>query len=239
MSFKHKRPNSKTKNSMYLLKNFRFTLLLVAFCIYKLHVQTTCNLKRFVMSISHHLWQARQWHKWTLAVRLLQWAFKKGKSTELLLTHLTESWRYAVESKRVVGVVFVDFMKAFDMVSHNILLQKLENTGIGGDFLLWLKDYLANRKQFVSIDGQILRGSVLGRVLFSTFIDDLPAAVQSAETFLYADDTTLYCIAESVDVATTRLNRALAELRVWCNNNNLIPHPGKCRAMLMYQGNLI
>ena len=167
--------------------------------------------------------------------------FKKGKSTELLLTHLTESWRYAVESKRVVGVVFVDFMKAFDMVSHNILLQKLENTGIGGDFLLWLKDYLANRKQFVSIDGQILRGSVLGPVLFSTFIDDFPAAVQSAETFLYADDTTLYCIAESVDVATTMLNRALAELRVWCNNNNnnLIPHPGKCRAMLMYQGNLI
>ena len=52
-----------------------------------------------------------------------------------------------------MGVVFVDFMKAFDMVSHNILLQKLENTGIGGDFLLWLKDYLANRKQFVSIDG--------------------------------------------------------------------------------------
>ena len=189
------------------------------------------------MSISHHLWQARQWHKWTLAVRLLQWAFKKGKSTELLLTHLTESWRYAVESKHVVGVVFVDFMKAFDMVSHNILLQKLENTGIGGDFLLWLKDYLANRKQFVSIDGQILRGSVLGRVLFSTFIDDLPAAVQSAETFLYADDTTLYCIAESVDVATTRLNRALAELRVWCNNNRLIPHPGECRAMLMFRGN--
>ena len=50
-----------------------------------------------------------------------QWAYKKGRSSELLLIHLTEIWRCAVESKRVVGVVFVDFMKAFDTVSRTIL----------------------------------------------------------------------------------------------------------------------
>ena len=113
--------------------------------------------------------------------------------------------------------------------------------------MLWLKDYLSQRKQFVRIDGEssemalvpygVPQGSVLGPVLFSMFIDDLPDAVQSAETLLYADDTTLYCIAETVDAAISRLNRALAELRVWCNSNHLIPHPGKCRAMLMHRGN--
>ena len=71
-----------------------------------------------------------------------------------------------------MGVVFVGFMRAFDTVSHNILLQKPENAGIGGDFLLWLKDYQANRKQFVSIDEEnsevplepygVPQGSVLG-----------------------------------------------------------------------------
>ena len=119
-----------------------------------------------------------------------------------------------------MGVVFVDFLEAFDPVSRNILLQKLENAGIAGDVLLWLKDYLANRKQFVSIDGEnsevalvpyeVPQGSVLAPVLLSMFIGDLPAAVQLTESYLYAGDTTIYCIAESVDAATTRLNRALA-----------------------------
>ena len=65
-----------------------------------------------------------------------QWAYRKGKSTEQLLIHLTERWREAVERKLFVGILFVDFTKAFDTVSHNILLQKLNDIGIRGD--VWL-----------------------------------------------------------------------------------------------------
>ena len=70
-----------------------------------------------------------------------QWAYRKGKSTEQLLIHLTEKWREAVERK-----LFVDFTKAFDTVSHNILLQKLNYLGIRGDIWLWLKNYLIKRR---------------------------------------------------------------------------------------------
>ena len=59
-----------------------------------------------------------------------QWAYRKGKSTKQLLIHLTERWREAVERKLFVGILFVDFTKAFDTVSHNILLQKLNDLGI-------------------------------------------------------------------------------------------------------------
>ena len=81
-----------------------------------------------------------------------QWAYRKGKSTEQLLIHLTERWREAVERKLFVGILSVDFIKAFEKVSHNILLQKLNDLGIRGDIWLWLKNYLTERRQFVRIN---------------------------------------------------------------------------------------
>ena len=55
-----------------------------------------------------------------------QWAYRRGCSTELLLVHLNEIWRMAVDSDNIVAIAFVDFKKAFHSVSHEILLRKLE-----------------------------------------------------------------------------------------------------------------
>ena len=74
-----------------------------------------------------------------------QWAHRKGKSAEQLLIHLKERWREAVEKRLYVGILFVDFTEAFDTVSLNILLQKLNDIGIRGDVWLWLKNYLTER----------------------------------------------------------------------------------------------
>jgi hypothetical protein len=86
----------------------------------------------------------------------------------------------------VVGVVFIDFQKAFDTVSHSILDYKLEAMGITGDLLNWTISYLKNRKQFAVVNGgnsQIKevscgvpqQGSLLGP-RFSYYIHDLPDA---------------------------------------------------------------
>lgn len=53
-----------------------------------------------------------------------QWAYRRGHSTELLLVHLTEIWRTALDSDSVVAAAFVDFRKAFDSVSHEIWNQR-------------------------------------------------------------------------------------------------------------------
>ena len=83
------------------------------------------------------------------------------------------------------------------------------------------------------------QGSVLGPTLFTLFTDDLPSSIKSGDTFMYADDTTVFCIGSSHDVACNLLNCALEELFTWCVNNRLTPHPGKCEVMLLSKARLI
>ena len=134
-----------------------------------------------------------------------------------------------------MGILFVDFTKAIDTVSHNILLQKLNDFGVRGVWL-WLKNYLTERRQFVRINGSdfdtniiahgVPQGSVLGPTLFSLFTNVVPKSLRSAETYLYAVDTTINCIAETIDLLTHSLNNVLAELQEWCDRNSMVPHPG-------------
>ena len=173
-----------------------------------------------------------------------QCAYRKGRSTELLLIHLTETWRRAIDNKLVVGAVFIHFEKAFDCVSHSILLHKLEhNFGITGNLLAWLRDYLSDREQYTVINGVpsentkvahgTSEGSVLGPILFALYTSALPKAVNSATTFLYADDTTMYCVGESVDQVIAMLKKAQEELALWCKHNSLVPHPKLWEGMIL------
>ena len=65
-----------------------------------------------------------------------QWGFRPQRST---LLYMTESWGKAIDSGKVVGILFIDFKKAFDSVSHQILLKKLSACGVSGGlpFLPW------------------------------------------------------------------------------------------------------
>lgn len=68
-----------------------------------------------------------------------QWAYKKGHSTELLLVKMTEEWRRALDNNLVVGVIFVDFRKAFDSICYPILLRKLQELGVSGNLWSWIR----------------------------------------------------------------------------------------------------
>ena len=148
----------------------------------------------------------------------------KGHSTELLLVKMTEEWRRALDNNLVVGVVFVDFRKAFDSISHPVLLRKLQELGVSGNIWSWIKNYLSNRYQVTVINGHtskslpvkfgVPQGSVLGPILFSLFCNDLPDINESKEgkIFMYADDTTLYAIAPNHDLVAIILNKMLEKL---------------------------
>ena len=121
---------------------------------------------------------------------------------------------------------------------------KLESQfGITGGLLDWIKSYLSGRTQYTVLNGVtsellpvktgIPQGSVLGPTLFTLFCNDLPSAVGSGTLYMYADDTTIFCIGESADIALIQLNKALKEVYKWCLENRLTPHPGKSEIMIL------
>ena len=163
-----------------------------------------------------------------------------------MLVHLSEIWRTAINANKVVAVAFVDFKKAFDCVSHAILLHKLNfQFGVQGSLLSWLIDYLTDRTQYSVVNGRhstacgIPQGSVLGPTLFALYTNDLPSAVSSGFIFMFADDTTVSCIGDTADNTVTSLKKALSELNSWCQENSSTPHSAWCEAILWWENRIL
>lgn len=129
-----------------------------------------------------------------------QFGFRRGRSTEDAARLLTNIVSSTVDKGERTMCAFLDLAKAFDTISIDLLLKKLEAAGIRGTPLNWLKSYLSNRKQFVKlgdisssllpINYGIPQGSTLGPTLFLLYVNDiLNISLTSAEIIAYADDT--------------------------------------------------
>ena len=116
---------------------------------------------------------------------------------------MTETIRHSLDNKRFGCGIFIDLQKAFDTVSHQILLTNMEHYGVRGCALDWFKSYLAGREHYVSINGynsgllkiscEAPQGSVLGPLLFLLYISYLPnVSKRLLKFFLFADDTNIY-----------------------------------------------
>ena len=133
----------------------------------------------------------------------------------------------------------MDFEKAFDSVWHSALLSKLLSLDLPLCFVEWIRSYLSDRRSKVRICNSYSRpfrlrrgvpqGSVLGPVLFSLYINDLPTFLPaSVKTSLYADDLAIWASSPSVECATAVVQAALNRLVEWSSKWRLPLNPLKC-----------
>ena len=152
-----------------------------------------------------------------------QHGFTQGKSVTTNLLKALNVWTEALSHNIPVDILYLDYQKAFDCVPHERLINQVESFGITGDALKWLRAFLTDRRQKVIVNGSesawsgvlsgVPQGSILGPVLFSLFVDDLPNSVQSLIS-LFADDTKLY-LPIPTDEEVIQLAEDLATLERW------------------------
>ena len=169
--------------------------------------------------------------------------FRKGYSCQYALLSMLHRWQKSLSLSGKVGAVLMDLSKAFDCMSHDLLIAKLAAYGVGYNTLRLLHSYLTNRKHRVRV-GSIFsewlemligvpQGSVLGPILFNIFINDLLFVISDCMICNFADDNTLYSCAESIDDIFARLKKDLTSVVYWFENNGMVANSDKFQMLVL------
>ena len=172
-----------------------------------------------------------------------QSGFRHKHSCQSALIRLCDSLLSSINNDEVCGAVFLDFKKAFDLVNHSILLQKLALYVRHTPTIDFFQSYLDKRKQRVLVNGcysqegtvkcGVPQGSILGPILFGIFINDLPFNItnNTVSCDMFADDNSLHTSAKDIPTVQNALQESLNDVSHWCQNNQMVLHPKKTKSM--------
>ena len=172
----------------------------------------------------------------------MQFGFRANHSTEIANCVLSEMIKSHLDKNTYVGAVFLDLKKAFDTVNHQVLMAKLSHFNFSVDALFWFQSYLSNRTQCVTIDGiksthlgnpaGVPQGSILGPLLFSLYINDLPDICPSLNVQMYADDAVIFTEGKNAETIAAKLTSGLLEVKSWLSDTCLTLNTKKTVCMM-------
>ena len=175
-----------------------------------------------------------------------QHGFTKRKNCTTNLLEFYDKVTRSLDTKECLDAIYLDFRKAFDLVSHQKLIDKLESLGISQVLISWVSNWLSGRRQRVVLNGSfspwtnvpsgVIQGSQLGPKLFLIFVSDIPDCI-SQDIFLsmYADDSKLLGPAR---IAHDGLQSTLNKLEHWCQVNAMEFNIGKCKVIHFGHSNI-
>ena len=169
--------------------------------------------------------------------------FRKGYGCQDILLRMVEDWKHALDNKLNVGIVAIDLSKAFDCISHGLILAKLHAYGFDINACKFLQSYLVDRSQRVKI-GDITsewtanikgvpQGSILGPLLFNIFINDFLFSKRNAHIYNYADDNTLSIAGNDLAEIKCKLESDCQDSIEWFKSNLMKANADKFQLLLL------
>ena len=175
-----------------------------------------------------------------------QLGFRKGHSTNHAIITLADKITKSVDCGDIVINIFVDLKKAFDTVSSDILLKKLEAYGIRGNLLKLCESYLNDRYQYIVFNGVkslkklvtcgVPQGSIVGPLFFLVYMTDNFNASQFLQNILYADDTCIYLSCKELHSLIKLMNTELGLVSDWLKSYKLTLNISKTFYMVFHRG---
>lgn len=171
-----------------------------------------------------------------------QSGFRANHSCHTALIQLIEKCLHNINNNEITGILFLDFAKAFDVIKHSLLLEKLEHYKLTPTFLELICSFLTDRQQqvhvsglaqpsdFLSVKFGVPQGSVLGPLLFSLYINDLPLHL-TCFSEMFADDTSLNSKDKNPENLVSKLQNSVNELINWTELNHMALNPDKTKSM--------
>ena len=168
--------------------------------------------------------------------------YRKGFNAQYALISLLEKWRVSLDKMGYGGALLMDLPKAFDTLNHDLLIAKLHAYGFKKSALLLLRSYLSNRWQRTKVNtsysswSELIFGvpkcSVLGRLLFNLYINDLFYIIKESDVCNYADDNTLHSCDTDLSNLMDNLEKAGEKAIRWFENNGLKLNSDKCHLLV-------
>ena len=171
-----------------------------------------------------------------------QCGFHRGFSAQDCLLAMLEKWKSVVDKGKIFGILMTDLSKAFDCLSHELIIAKLNAYGFSLPALKLMQSYLTERMQRTKINqayssweeilSGVPQGSILGPILFNIFLSDLFLIVQNTDFASYADDNTIYNAGGNIEEVILSLQESSKKLFKWFSDNQMKSNGDKCNLLV-------